>query len=489
MKRAVLPTSLLLAATFAACSDDAANPGGGGSGAGAGGPGVGGSGGAGGNALLGTPLPAEQQREGDPAAGYDALVNNGYVSCGIPVTAYDQVFNDAPEHLRLPGRTGRNETLPYYYTAFTTKSGVEVVSLNCLVCHATTLQGEVVVGLGTSRYDFTNDQSNTAEAVGFLLSDETERMEWRKWADRVKAVAPFIKTTTLGVNPADNLAAALFAHRDQETLAWSEEPLLPLPPEQVIPTDVPPWWHMSKKTAMFFNGGGRGDHARIMMTASTLCTDSIEEAQEIDAYFPDVRAYISSIEPPPFPGSIDAPLAEQGRALFEATCSQCHGTYGDAPTYPTLLVATSDVGTDPALSSGTTQFATQFVDWFNGSFYGELARLEPKEGYVAPPLDGIWATAPYFHNGSVPTVEGVLDSTSRPAYWTRTFEDDASQDLVKLGWAFTALPYGKAGAADANEKKRIYDTTELGYGNGGHTYGDAFTAEERAAVIEYLKTL
>jgi len=31
-------------------------------------------------------------------------------------------------------------------------------------------------------------------------------------------------------------------------------------------------------------------------------------------------------------------------------------------------------------------------------------------GYQAPPLDGVWATAPYFHNGSVPTIADVLDS-------------------------------------------------------------------------------
>ena len=42
---------------------------------------------------------------------------------------------------------------------------------------------------------------------------------------------------------------------------------------------------------------------------------------------------------------------------------------------------------------------------------------------------------------------------------------------------------------DANKRKLIYDTSQLGYGNGGHTYGDALTQEERLAVIEYLKTL
>ena len=37
-------------------------------------------------------------------------------------------------------------------------------------------------------------------------------------------------------------------------------------------------------------------------------------------------------------------------------------------------------------------------------------RFEPFDGYIAPPLDGIWITAPYLHNGSVPDLETLLNS-------------------------------------------------------------------------------
>ena len=39
------------------------------------------------------------------------------------------------------------------------------------------------------------------------------------------------------------------------------------------------------------------------------------------------------------------------------------------------------------------------------------------------------------------------------------------------------------------ERRKIYDTTQPGRGNGGHTFGDILTEVERRAVIEYLKTL
>jgi hypothetical protein len=258
-----------------------------------------------------------------------------------------------------------------------------------------------------------------------------------------------------------------------------------------VPVDVPPWWRMKKKNAMFYDGAGRGDHARIMMTASVLCTDSVAEAQEIDAYFGDVRAYITSLEPPPNPTPIDAAKAARGKAVFDATCSVCHGTYGDGGTYPNLLIPLDEIGTDPVIGSGAAQFADRFVDWFGKSFYGESARLEPRPAYYAPPLDGIWATAPYLHNGSVPSLAALLDAKTRPTFWRRKATDGLGQDYDPTigGIGFDVVDHGQDAEPDAAARRRIYDTTKPGYGNGGHTFGDALAADDRAALLEYLKTL
>jgi mono/diheme cytochrome c family protein len=200
-----------------------------------------------------------------------------------------------------------------------------------------------------------------------------------------------------------------------------------------------------------------------------------------------VRAFITSITPPKYPFPIDASLAEHGRGVFEKTCATCHGTYGETPSYPNKLVPLAVVGTDPLLASGTAQFGGPFVDWYKTSFFGELSRLEPKEGYVAPPLDGIWATAPYLHNGSVPTIAALLDSTTRPRFWKRSF-DSNDYDAQAVGWNFTPLEVGKVGSPKA-ERPSIYDTTRPGYGNAGHAFGDVLSEGDRTAVIEYLKTL
>jgi len=430
----------------------------------------------------------EPQRPGDPAAGYDALVNAGYIGCGVPYSAYAAVNGAAPENLRLPGRRGLNENMPYNQSVFVTSSSVTVVSPNCLNCHATFLNSELIMGLGDVNTDYTIDLSQAAELAGLLISDPAERTEWRKWADRIQTVAPYIKPAVIGVNPADNLAGILFSHRDPTSLAWSDTPLIPPPQKYVVPVDVPPWWRMKKKNAMFYTAAGRGDHGRIMMTASTLCIDEVAQAELIDVYFNDVRAYIASLEAPPYPESIDPALSAQGQPIFNRECARCHGTYGENETYPNLLIPIEDIGTDAIMASGASGYAGPYVEWFNNSFYGENAYLAPLEGYVAPPLDGIWATAPYLHNGSVPNIEQLLNSMERPRYWSRSYQN-TDYNLETLGWNFSVESLGHADITSAEDKKKVYDTTLMGYSNQGHTYGDSLSTEERTALIEYLKTL
>lgn len=428
---------------------------------------------------------AEPQRSGDAEAGYAALVNQAYVTCGLPWSAFEGSIT--PEY-RLAGRIGRNTELPYQYNSFTNADGVEVVSTNCLACHAAPLNGELIIGLGNEQLDFTDDPVIAAELAGALIEDELAAKPWQRWADRIAAIAPFMQTDTVGVNPAPNLTYALIAHRNPKTLAWSEQALLPLPPEQPLPVSVPPWWRMAKKHAMFYNAMGRGDQTRFMMMKALVCTDELAEAEEIYAYFDDIRAYIISIEPPAYPYPIDTDLAAQGQPIFERTCSACHGTYGTDEAYPNLLIGLDQVGTDPAYAEQILNYGKPYVDWLADSFYGQAARAEPAAGYVAPPLDGIWATAPFLHNGSVPTIAALLNSSTRPRYWLRDF-DNLVYDQQALGWQFTELSYGKSGAGSEAERKRVYDTDLTGYSNAGHTFGNALSDTERTAVLEYLKTL
>lgn len=139
------------------------------------------------------------------------------------------------------------------------------------------------------------------------------------------------------------------------------------------------------------------------------------------------------------------------------------------------------------------------VDWFYESAYHELAgedhRPRPEvPGYVAPPLDGVFATAPYFHNGSVPTLRQVCRSEERPTYWVCEDYDRTHYDHEELGWPYRALSYGHDEALSLTRphryrKERIYDTTQFGHGNGGYNYCDDLSDADLDAVLEYLKTI
>ncbi len=104
----------------------------------------------------------------------------------------------------------------------------------------------------------------------------------------------------------------------------------------------------------------------------------------------------------------------------------------------------------------------------------------------ASPLVGVWATAPYLHNGSIPDLVGLLDSSQRPAGWQRLGAEEADYDPARVGWRFTAAI---GGDPDTLEGRRVYDTSRPGLSNAGHSYGDVLSETERADLLAYLKTL
>ncbi|MGH8551688.1 MAG: c-type cytochrome, partial [Methylococcales bacterium] len=327
-------------------------------------------------------VPQTAQRAGDPEAGYDALINQPYITCGIPYSAYRQSADPPRPDQLLPGRNAENNELPYFYTSHTTADSVRLVSGNCLLCHAGYFNGQLIVGLGNEFLDFTGDPSVQAEQIGAYVQNENEAREWEKWADRIAAIAPYIQTDTLGMNPAVNLTFALMAHRDSETLAWSNQPLMEPPPNNPLPVSVPPWWRVKKKNALFYNTEGRGDHARIILLAATLCTDTVEEARRIDALAADIRAYLASLKAPKYPFPIDAQVAAKGRTVFEQNCARCHGSYGERAEYPNLVFDYAEIGTDPELAKFfTSRENIRFVRWFNRSFFGENTHGEAAPGY------------------------------------------------------------------------------------------------------------
>ncbi len=451
-----------------------------------------------------------------PAAqqGYKFLVNDNYIGCGIPIpvmqramdakvlipgplmqaffpTAASDVFTASG----IPGRNQENAKIAPSFNAFTTERGVQAINFNCLSCHGDIVGDQFVVGLGNRTRDFTQDIRAFSKILPLFARTDAEREEVAIFNRSMEAIAPYVKTKTIGTNPAVNLTYALFAHRRVDDFTWSDAPLLAPPGTEFPPVDVPPWWRMKWKSSMFYNGEFVSNHHRVMMLASALCVKDDKAILAQEAKFKNLETFIKSLEAPRYPRPINGERASRGQRLYARHCAQCHGTYGDQGNtdYKTPLIPIEVVDTDPALMEQQTgPVDKRFREWgdaFSRNVYGEGMQTRENRGYIAPPLHGIWATAPYLHNGSVPSLEGVLNTRARPKFWQKTvFDPKQDYDIEGMSVRFRELSQGQNSALPLT-KRYIYDTTLPGYGNGGHRFGDLLLQAERNAILEYLKTL
>ena len=112
---------------------------------------------------------------------------------------------------------------------------------------------------------------------------------------------------------------------------------------------------------------------------------------------------------------------------------------------------------------------------FHGKDVGCMQPLEDAQ-YRARPLNGIWATGPFLHNGSVPTLADLLEPVAeRPTQFT---VGNTAFDPSQVGFMSAS---GDAGFT--------VDTSISGNSNAGHTYGTSLSSDDRTALLEYLKSL
>ena len=106
----------------------------------------------------------------------------------------------------------------------------------------------------------------------------------------------------------------------------------------------------------------------------------------------------------------------------------------------------------------------------------EGAKCFRPPSYKARPLNGIWASAPYLHNGSVPNLWELLQ---KPDQRVTTFNVGSWEiDPVKIGFVTNAEPATSE-----------FNTMLPGNSNKGHEYGSELSDQEKWELIEYLKTL
>lgn len=348
-------------------------------------------------------------------------------------------------------------------------------TMNCFSCHGGSVYGTPTPGAPNNRFAL---QTMTEEirATKFKLGKPLSRM------DLGSLVIPL--GTTHGTTNAVVFGMGLMSSRDAElnVIASSMETFTH------HDMDAPPWWNFNKRPYIYIDGFAQKGH-RGLMQFTLIPENGPEFFRDHEDDFRDVHAYLSSLTPPNYPHAIDIDLAEQGRALFNQTCAECHGTYGKNETYPNRCVPIGDIGTDPVR---LTALSVDGRERYAKSWFAHVGEDDEQEtivdpvGYVAPPLDGIWASAPYFHNGSVPTLWHVLNPSSRPIVWRPTSQ---AFDEQHVGLAIETAAKVPLTEPDVAIRRTYFDTRRFGKGNGGHDYPDQLDDDEKRAVLEYLKTL
>lgn len=469
------------------------------------------------------------------------------------------------------------------------------VSTNCQGCHGTQVGDEFVIGAGGSLLDATVSSRDFA-AMGSVAGVAIDRAGL---AGRVRGTnnAQFSNITALaGVQDQDDLQDVLQngTTGTGDTPAWWNVGRRPVKfvdamfPGDAVRVDY------ALFTPLLTSKYGPLDEQNDF---DTWTSDHVQDGDH----------YIISRKAPAYPRQIDEALAKQGAILFHnknlwasdnvvpapsggnGSCASCHGAYSprfvNDPDYladprmegiASFVVPIDIIDTDrvrletynQGTNEGNSNTAVGYPETTPGSaersslseeqntkvedcrvqnlpdLQKDSAGNQRPSGYAAPPLYGVWATAPYFHNGSVPTVEGVLNTAARPAIWRRVSKPapagqggavvmgfdhslDRAYDKQALGWKYDELECGGGdfiplldctpleqsnldfflsefygglllGWNITNpptltngdiEARKIYNTNMFSQGNGGHAFSDVLTEAERRAVIEYLKTL
>jgi mono/diheme cytochrome c family protein len=259
-----------------------------------------------------------------------------------------------------------------------------------------------------------------------------------------------------------------------------------------------------------------------------------------------IEQTLQRLAPPAWPqtvlGAVNLPLASQGRALFVEQCASCHvpptHMSDGRPEQALAMIPAQTIGTDPTAADNIAdhRFDLSALQWTPADLdalnvYPKPAQLDlhsvsvamglswvtafverrayadagitaeqqgemngfdldigvrEQRGYKARPLAGIWATPPFLHNGSVPTLYQLLSPQDErdTTFYRGTFDYDPRH----LGYQTGPFAGGF-----------LYDTRLTGNRNSGHEFRDGprgagvigrlLQPQERWALLEYLKVL
>lgn len=430
--------------------------------------------------------------------------------------------------------------------------GIRLLTRGCLTCHAGPVAGKLVAGLPNAHLDLVPSTALAEslprlEAFRSLPDPEAAPLpqgplqqyyrylrDYKAYTDQVLLPA-YRHSRARGDNTGAYGAWFMIARiRDPERSGIVPGAAAPVDTTSLPTVDPAPWWTIRFKAAAYRFWDAPG-HSPLAFNYNFYIPEKhIDSPATLEAHrrklatragiVADVLHFARETQPPPLPEAAQVRLRAapeelaRGEDIFHGgptraagrqSCFRCHGTYraqGDALVvkYPNRGLVS--VGTDPTYNRVLRHFAP-LTERLNRTrtFYGEalapFSQPVTRPGYVPPVLVGVWASAPYLHNGAVPTLASLLDPpAARPVLWGRPVSPDA-YDLERVGLAhdeltrdeFEELARGARGRPPRHPAavayRRVVDTTETGRSNQGHRFGTTLDPDEKQALLSFLLSL
>lgn len=283
-------------------------------------------------------------------------------------------------------------------------------------------------------------------------------------------------------------------------------------------TDFMPIWEQDLRTAewdatkqQLINGGGQYNGNIPIPIFRNLAASLTMGLENTDVRVAAFNAeLLGGLPATTYPFDVDETLAKQGEGLFAEHCAACHQPHNDqvydnlgtsmgrAEVINTLLMLGARSEYTEICSPQTTvsmygkdvKPCAQFdgVD-LEGRESAVMRPIEDQRGYNATPLKGVWAMAPYLHNGSVPTMYHLLMPKTRPTVFTKSRLD---YDEEKLGFLWQP---GSDGEGYSFDTRAFSAVSNAGHDRDISMDGNTYRLDwsdypaQVTALIEYLKTL
>lgn len=455
-------------------------------------------------------------------------------------------FNDVMTWMGLHDYPLENETgiyriaypdnrRPTYKMGFSLvqRGSAQGFTFSCAACHSESLFGKTILGL-TNRFPRANEVFLKGKMGTLLIQPTLFRAYTHATADEVEMLKTLQRNLKsigikrplmLGLDTSLAQVALSLNRRNPDEVASRNSYYESHPRADLLddfPADSKPavWWNLKYKNRWLSDGSvisGNPIFTNILWNEIGRGADLVQLEEwfvQNKKTIQELTTAVFSTEAPSITdffseSQIDLTRAKSGEIIFRENCAKCHGTYIKKWSEPgaELLplreqIRTTEVrykkntpvvnvGTDPNRYLGLKSL--EKINQLRISKNNGIL-LKSQKGYVPPPLVGIWARWPYFHNNSIPNLCVLLTAgKNRPISF---YQGAAQNPKTDFDFACNGYPLGESVPQHWRHRSQLYQTTREGMRNFGHDEGiilkegkEILSPAEKQDLISFLQTL